>query len=177
MATISQDGLVAERVKEPDQPAAPSREDATAAFHHKPGQSLGYLIRDCYRIFARRLEALISPHGVKMGQWYFLRELWERNGLTQRELSNRVGMMEPTTVVAIRGMVKGGLVRRVRDAEDRRKVRIFLTAKGADLKAQLLPCAREVNEIATQDLSADEVRQFRNLLNRIKANLTRPEGS
>ena len=84
MATISQDGLVAERVKEPDQPAAPSREDATAAFHYKPGQSLGYLIRDCYRIFARRLDSLISPHGVKMGQWYFLRELWERDGLASR---------------------------------------------------------------------------------------------
>ena len=176
MATISQDGLGAERAQERDDPAALTKEETGAAFHYKPGQSLGYLIRDCYRIFARRLEALISVHGVKMGQWYFLRELWEQDGLTQRELSNRVGMMEPTTVVAIRGMVKNGLVRRVRDAEDRRKVRIYLTAKGNGLKAQLLPRAREVNEIATHDLSVDEVRQFRGLLNRIKINLTRPEG-
>lgn len=148
-----------------------NQEDAGAAFHYKPGQSMGYLMRDCYRFFARRLDGRISAHGVKMGQWYFLRELWEEDGLTQRELSNRVGMMEPTTVVAIRGMVKAGQVTRIRDTEDRRKVRILLTPEGRRLKNQLLPFAREVNENATLGLSKDEIRQLRILINRMKENL------
>ena len=38
------------------------------------------------------------------GQWYFLRVLWITDGLSQRELSARVGMMEPTTVIALRSM-------------------------------------------------------------------------
>ena len=60
------------------------------------------------------LEKRISPHGVTRGQWYFLRVLWEEDGLSQRELSVRVGMMEPTTVIALRSMEKAGLVRRAR---------------------------------------------------------------
>ena len=38
--------------------------------------------------------------------WYFLRGLWEEDGLTQRELSDRVGSMEPTTQTALRSMGK-----------------------------------------------------------------------
>ena len=106
-----------------------------------------------------------------MGQWFFLRELWEEDGLSQRELSSRVGMMEPTTVVAIRGMVQSGLVRRVKDKKDRRKVRIHLTAKGRRLKETLLPYAVEVNAIATQGLTKSEVHTFRRLISRMKQNL------
>ncbi len=44
------------------------------------------------------------PYGLKRGQWYFLRVLWTEDGLSQRELSARVGTMEPTTVIALRSM-------------------------------------------------------------------------
>jgi hypothetical protein len=53
------------------------------------GGSLGYLVRDANRAFQRLLERRISPHGVTRGQWYFLRVLWEEDGLSQRELSAR----------------------------------------------------------------------------------------
>lgn len=149
----------------------PGNADSAVAFDYRPGQSIGYLIRDCYRIFSRALEKRIGRHGVRMGQWFFLRELWEEDGLTQRELSNRVGMMEPTTVVAIRGMVESGLVRRVMDKDDRRKRRIHLTAKGRRLKERLLPFAVEVNAIATQGLTTSEIRAFRRLIRRMEQNL------
>lgn len=149
-----------------------SRNDNSAvAFDYRPGQSIGYLVRDCYRVFSRGLETRIGRHGVRMGQWFFLRELWEEDGLSQRELSNRVGMMEPTTVVAIRGMLKSGLVRRVNDKNDRRKVRIHLTTKGRRLKERLLPYAVEVNAIATQGLTKSEISTFRRLISRMKQNL------
>src|SRR3954465_10604952 len=75
------------------------------------GGSLGYLIRDANRAFQRLLEKRIAPHGVTRGQWYFLRVLWEEDGISQRELSLRVGMMEPTTVIALRSMEKAGHIR------------------------------------------------------------------
>ena len=58
------------------------------------------------RAFQRLLERRIAPYGVTRGQWYFLRVLWEEDGLSQRELSARVGMMEPTTVIALHSMEK-----------------------------------------------------------------------
>ncbi|MCG8544437.1 MAG: MarR family winged helix-turn-helix transcriptional regulator [Alphaproteobacteria bacterium] len=147
-------------------------EDPSAPFNLKPGQSIGYLTRDCYRNFSRTLERRIAKHGVKMGQWFFLRELWEEDGQTQRMLSERVGIMEPSTVVAIRGMIKDGLVKKTRDDKDKRKYRIELTAKGRRLKDRLLPYAIEVNEQATKGLSEAEIRQFRKILIKLKTNLT-----
>jgi DNA-binding MarR family transcriptional regulator len=151
------------------------QEDPGAAFHYKPGQSMGYLLRDCYRSLAKALEVRISRHGVRMGQWFFLRELWEQDGLTQRELSERVGIMEPTTVVAIRGMVQDGFVTRERDSNDRRRLRIRLTAKGRRLKNKLLPFASEVNAIACRHMSEAEIGQFRALMNRMKRNMAETE--
>src|SRR5690606_19538460 len=103
-----------------------------------PENSVGYLVRDCNRAFQRVLERSIGPHGVTRGQWYFLRVLWEQDGLSQRELSARVGMMEPTTVIALRGMEKAGLVRRTRSAADKRVTRVCLTAKARRLRESLI---------------------------------------
>ena len=61
-------------------------------------QSAGFLVRDANRAFQRLLEKRIAPYGVARGQWYFLRVLWTEDGLSQRELSARVGTMEPTTL-------------------------------------------------------------------------------
>ncbi|HEY4135414.1 MAG TPA: MarR family transcriptional regulator [Alphaproteobacteria bacterium] len=136
-----------------------------------PQHSLGYLLRDTYRAFSKILQARISPHGVTIGQWYFLRVLWEEDGLTQRELSQRVGMMEPTTVTALNGMEKRGYVRRVRNATDRRKVNIFLTEKGRGLRAKLLPFAAEVNRIAAQALTPADIEKLRTILSAMKGSL------
>jgi len=123
-------------------------------------ESVGYQIRATHRALQRVLLLKIEPHGITLGMWYFLRALWHEDGLTQRELSNRVGTMEPTTLSAILIMEKKGLVRRVRDKADRRKWHIHLTAKGRALKGKLIPLAREVVDTAVRNLSAKEVKQL-----------------
>ncbi len=146
---------------------------AGEAFHFKPGLSIGYLLRDCYRSFSKALEVRIKPNGVGAGQWFFLRELWEEDGLTQGDLSSRAGMTAPTTVVAIRRMVDDDLVVRRPDDQDRRKVRIHLTGKGRRFRDELLPLAQDVNKVATQGFSEEEIRQFRLFVDRMKKNLSR----
>src|SRR3989337_2199173 len=109
-----------------------------------PTQSSGYLVRDAHRAFQHVLEQRIAGFGVTRGQWYFLRVLWIEDGLTQRELSARVGMMEPTTVIALRSMEKAGLVRRVRSRDDKRRTHVWLTAEGRRMQNRLLPIARQI---------------------------------
>lgn len=138
-----------------------------------PSQSAGYLVRDAHRAFQRLLEQRITPFGVARGQWYFLRVLWIEDGLSQRELSARVGMMEPTTVTALKSMEKCGLVRRVRTNDDKRKAQVWLTAKGKRLRKRLLPVARVVTEQATEGIADDEFRVFRSVISRMTANLDR----
>lgn len=134
--------------REPDEGRGGARDGADG--------DLGQLIREASRTYSRALQARIAPHGVSIGQWHFLCALWERDGLTQRELSQRVGMMEPTTVTALNGMERQGFISRVRNADDRRKVNIFLTERGRALRERLQPHARELDGIALAGLDPSQ---------------------
>ena len=132
---------------------------------------IAQLLKDAHRSLSRSLAARIAQSGVSIGQWYFLRALWQEDGLTQRELSQRVGMMEPTTVTALNGMEKRGLVERVRNPHDRRKMNIFLTDKGRSLQAQLRPLEDEVSQAAIQGVPPQQRELFMELLRLVILNL------
>ncbi|MBT6286057.1 MAG: MarR family transcriptional regulator [Rhodospirillaceae bacterium] len=119
----------------------------------RPEESAGYLIRDTHLLFARALRNRLQTHQITPGQWYFLRTLWDEEGLSQRELSRRVGTTEPTTVSALRLLARNGMIERVRNPKDRRTINIFLTDKARDMKAELMPVAFAVNDIATAGLT------------------------
>ena len=133
--------------------------------------SLGYLTRIAFRSFSRALEKLTIGHGVTSGQWRFLRVLWQEDGLTQRELSRRVGMREPTTVVALRGLERGGLIERRPSTQDRRKIHIHLTPKSRELRGALAPMVAEVNRAATHGMTSEEVDTLHRLLAMVGRNL------
>lgn len=136
-----------------------------------PSRSVGYLVRQTHRAFTRSLQARIAPEGVSIGMWYFLRVLWLEDGISQRELSQRVGMMEPTTASALNNMERKGLVRRVRNRADRRIVNVFLTERGRALEKRLLPLAVEVNRVALRTLSSQELQSLHALLTKLRASL------
>jgi MarR family transcriptional regulator, organic hydroperoxide resistance regulator len=139
------------------------------------GESSGFLVRDANRAFQRLLEKRIAAYGIARGQWYFLRVLWSEDGLSQRELSARVGTMEPTTVIALRGMEKAGLVRRVRSDQDRRRWHVWLTPKAQRLRTELLAVARGITDQAEEGISRTELALFRRVIARMAANLDRIE--
>lgn len=140
-------------------------------FSYPAEQSVGHQVRWTHRALQRELEAQIRPYGITLGMWYFLRALWEEDGLSQRELSDRVGTSEPTTVTALHGMEKRGLVVRVQNSDDRRKSNIYLTQPAKALRDLLLPTAREVNRTATVDLTRSEIEALKRILTKIRANL------
>ncbi len=140
-----------------------------------PRLSSGSLVRDAHRAFQWLLERRIAPYGVARGQWYFLRVLWNADGLSQRELSARVGMMESTTVIALRSMERSGFIRRVRGDDDRRKMRVFLTAKARRLRGELLGVARSITDDAEQGIAARDLAAFRRVIARMTMNLDRIE--
>ncbi len=142
---------------------------------YPPLESAGYLVRDAHRAFQRLLEKRIARHGITRGQWYFLRVLWTEDGLSQRELSARVGMMEPTTVIALRSMEKAGLISRARTADDKRRAQVWLTPKAKRVRARMLGLARGINEEACAGLKSEELDAFRRTITQMTANLDRIE--
>ena len=98
--------------------------------------------------------------------------LWEQDGLSQRELCARVGMMEPTTVIALRGMEKAGLIRRVRGTKDKRVTRVHLTPKARRLRDRLLQISQGVNDQGAEGIDAAALVSFA-VIARMTENLDR----
>ena len=154
-------------------PRTPKKNRADRNVDLPLAESSGFLVRDANRAFQSLLEKRISTYGLKRGQWYFLRVLWDGDGLSQRELSARVGTMEPTTVIALRSMEKFGLVRRVRSDDDKRQAQVWLTPKAKRLRDELLSVARGITDAAEESVSVSELDVFRRVIARMTANLDR----
>jgi DNA-binding MarR family transcriptional regulator len=137
-----------------------------------PMHSIGYLSRINFRAFSRALESLTIKHGVTAGQWRFLRVLWEEDDITQRELSNRAGTTEATTVRAVNALVKSGFVTRNPSTEDKRKIHIALTPGTRRLREKLLPMVVDVNARAMEGLSKQDIETTRRVLAQTYANLS-----
>jgi len=136
-----------------------------------PDDRLAHLVRDAGRSFVRALQIRLMEHSVSFGHWAFLRVLWERDGLTQRELSVGTGLMEPTAFTALRSMEKLGYIRRMQRPGNKKSVYIFLTPKGRQLKAKLVPLAERVNDIAVRGIAKKDVQTARQTLLAIIENL------
>jgi DNA-binding MarR family transcriptional regulator len=125
---------------------------------------LGHLIRDVSRAQMRALHARLIVHGVSFGHWTFLRILWLQDGLTQRELSHLAGVMEPTTLTAVRTMQGMGMVERRQLEGNRKNMHVFLTESGRALEKVLVPLAEDVNRISVGELNERHVATTRRVL-------------
>jgi DNA-binding MarR family transcriptional regulator len=129
-----------------------------------PKDRLAHLIKDATRALVRALTVRLAEQGVSFGHWTFLRILWAHDGLTQRELSEQAGVMEPTTFSAITAMEKLGYVTRRQLPENRKNVYVYLTPQGRALKEKLVPLAEEVNRVATRGVRPEDVAATRRAL-------------
>ena len=68
-------------------------------------------------------------------------------------------------------MERDGLVFRKRDEKDRRRINVFLTMRGKELREELLPFAQEVNTLATHGLSDQDKTKINSLLTYIISRL------
>jgi DNA-binding MarR family transcriptional regulator len=135
-----------------------------------PKTGIGMLLRDADAAFNRYLRSRLAVHGVTFGQFQHLRNLWVEDGLTQAELSRRIGIEMASSTAILDSLESEQLVTRVRNVSDRRKINVFLTDAGAALEAPLMACAADANQRASKGLSKAEVAQLFALAGRIIEN-------
>lgn len=145
--------------------------EATKAPTLPPEQSVAFQIRRSHLAFDRLLTVRLNRHEIKSGYYNYLRALWIKDGVTQRDLSEATRVTETTTVALLKGMAEEGLIERVKDPHDKRKIVVSLTPLGRSLEPKLLPYAAELNAIATQGLKTSEVINAIKVIQKIAANL------
>jgi len=162
---------------------APLRALARPAEPHVDGglvpleRSLGYHVRQLAETWQDVMDRRADAHGVTVTQWRYLRELWEEDGLSMGELTQRVGRQGPTTVVAVRLLERAGLVTVAKSDADRRKSFVHLTRRGQRLASSVAPLIREVNEEAVADLTESEIRTFKRFIVLIQRQLDASAGN
>ena len=135
-----------------------------------PKTGIGMLLRDADTAFNRYLTTRLAEHGVTFGQFQHLRNLWVENGLTQAELSRRIGIEMASSTAILDALEAEKLITRVRNATDRRKINVFLTPASAALEAPLMACAADANARASKGLRKAEVAQLFSIAGRIIEN-------
>jgi DNA-binding MarR family transcriptional regulator len=132
--------------------------------------SIGHLISVINRKLQPILEMKVRDQGVTYGTWFFLRALWEEDGISQVDLAKRVATSAPSTVAAIGKMKQAGLVTVRKDPQDARKIIVSLTDKGRGLEEILLPRLDDYNRALLRGLTKTQVKQLREMLRVIQAN-------
>ena len=111
--------------------AKPPSADAPLTDH------LAYLLAQASREINRQLETRLSTEGVPVEQWRILKVLSDGEGHSMGELADAVLLNHPTLTKMVDRMVSDSLVYRRQDAEDRRKVLMFISDRGKALCRRL----------------------------------------
>lgn len=134
-------------------------------------ESFGFIIYQTHLRLKNNLNHSFKPFDMTTEQWGILNRLWEKDGVSQRDLSEKTHKDQPNVTRILDKLEQKGLIRREPNPDDRRAFSIFLTEEGRNLKNQLVPLAVNSLEKALQGFTPEEVQALKASLNRIYNNL------
>ena len=129
--------------------------------------SPGHLANHMARLFAQGLHRRIKPHGLAPAQFMLLLELWAEDGLTQKQLVERLDVEQATIANTLFRMERDGFVRRRPHPDDGRVQQVWLTPAAFSLREPATKAARAQNQMALANLSDSEKETFIDLMKRV----------
>jgi MarR family transcriptional regulator, transcriptional regulator for hemolysin len=134
--------------------------------------SIGFIVNRTAKSYVKALDLeLHEKVGVTVGQWKVIVMLVKQNGLTQKEIAEKLRLEGPTLIPIIDKMEREGLVVRKVDSSDRRNNRIYYTERAEALWDRMMECASKVKQIALKDISEVDINIMRMVLDKIWLNL------
>ena len=114
--------------------------------------------------FKRMMAIVERQSGVSAPTWFVLVVLRKRDGISQGEVS-QLFEVDPSRVTRIaQALESDGLVRRERDPDDNRVVRMYLTEEGRRRLRRLPALNRGLEERIRSVFSEDEHEELRRML-------------
>jgi DNA-binding MarR family transcriptional regulator len=104
----------------------------------RPGaEDLAWLLSRAVHLLNQRLSGVLEPEGLSLGQWWVLELLADGTGHGMGAVADYAMLPAPTLTKAVDQLVAANLVYRRADRHDRRRVLVYLTARGKRLHARL----------------------------------------
>ncbi|MGN9796185.1 MarR family winged helix-turn-helix transcriptional regulator [Streptomyces sp. OZ13] len=121
---------------------------------------MSYAIFQLARAHRARAAAMLREMDLHPGQELLLMHLLDRDGQTQSELLESVGLDHSTVSKSLRRMQDAGLLVRGPAEHDRRVMVVHLTDKGRAMREPLAAMWRALEETSARNLSAQEAESF-----------------
>jgi len=134
----------------------------------------GFLISQIKQIGGRVFERILMQSGIDAfngAQGRILYVLWKDDHIPIIELSRKTGLAKTTLTSMLDRMEASGLITRIYDKSDRRKILIALTEKAKSLQAEFDRVSAKMSEIYYKGFTDGEIRQLEDFLRRILNNL------
>ena len=128
------------------------------------------------RRFMGKCFGQMQEFGIYPGQIPVLGLLAHRDGLSQKEIAERLRIKPPTVNVTVQRLEKVGFLYRKADEKDQRISRIYLTEKGHKAKEKGMEKVAENEKILLDGLSDTELCLLRRFLEQITANIDKIPG-
>jgi DNA-binding MarR family transcriptional regulator len=120
----------------------------------QPSDTISYWLSYTLRYVGSAFFEVLRAHCVERGkpyvvtppQWAVLAFVSESGGQTIGTLAQKLGVEAPAITGIVTRLEQSGLVERVHDREDRRVVKVSLTAEGQDIVRSLDPVVAAFNE-------------------------------
>jgi DNA-binding MarR family transcriptional regulator len=130
----------------------------------------------CFALYSSSLamtklyKPLLDPLGLTYPQYLAMLVLWESDGVTVSQLGERLMLDSGTLTPLLKRLEAAGLVQRLRDSADERRVRVQLTREGRALKRRALAVPEAVACAAGCEL--DELARLTARLKTLREQLT-----
>lgn len=135
-------------------------------------QSVGKYISIIHRTGSSFLSKEFSKFNIGSGQYMYLIHLYKNDGLSQEELTEILNIDKGTTAKSIKKLETEGFIMRVKDKNDKRINRVYLTPKALEIKDEFLSSINAWENTLTSNLSYAEKEQALTLLKKITYNIT-----
>lgn len=132
---------------------------------------LSYAIFRLARLHRTVAATLLRKVGLHPGQEIVMMELWDKDDLMQNDLVKAVGIDASTVTKMVQRLEAEGFVTRKSCPDDKRSMRVRLTAKGKKLKSEIEDLWKELERRTTADLSASEQKEAYQMIQKIEQSL------
>jgi DNA-binding MarR family transcriptional regulator len=114
-------------------------------------------------------QEFLSRYGVTTSQGEALLAFSDGSRASMNELSRTLGLANSTMTRMVENLVARGLVRRTEDDQDRRIVRVALTAEGRKLQGSLKEARREIQRLILSGIRVEDRTTVLEVLEKLNA--------
>lgn len=133
--------------------------------------SVSYLLNQVSTVYYAKLEKSLNVIGLHYGQIFILISLWEKDSQTQKELADNISVSPPTVNKMIKSLERNGFISSQRCSKDIRSVRISLSQKGLEIRAEVEAAWLKLEQDIFSTLTETEKLILFQIMQKMKDNL------